>query len=58
MCFSDEPNSLLVIVIDTNPVWWGQRLIKHDGDVRKCQFIAQSFAVVFSFISSLKLYNS
>ncbi|OXB84968.1 UNVERIFIED_CONTAM: hypothetical protein H355_016090, partial [Colinus virginianus] len=25
VCFPDEELSLLVIVIDTNPIWWGKR---------------------------------
>lgn len=29
----DRPSSLVVIVIDTNPIWWGQQAMKQNGEV-------------------------
>jgi len=33
MADHDQPVGLLVVVIDTNPVWWGQQLMKTDRDI-------------------------
>ena len=42
LCFTEEKSSLLVIVIDTNPVWWGQRHMKQDEHVSQSRIIAQA----------------
>ena len=30
----EDNGDLLVIVVDVNPVWWGQKLVRRDADVR------------------------
>ena len=30
---SEEPSSLLVIVVDLNPLWWGKKVAKQDVEV-------------------------
>ncbi len=40
MTDSDESSSLLVAIIDTNPVWWGQRSLQNDGVSFKPSIIA------------------
>ncbi|KAK2168671.1 hypothetical protein LSH36_15g15019 [Paralvinella palmiformis] len=30
---ADDPESILVIILDTNPVWWGQRALKREWEL-------------------------
>ena len=50
---SDGQSSLLVVIIDTNPVWWGQRSLEADGVSLESYIIAQQrrFARVFILTS-------
>jgi len=36
---TDEPNSVLVIILDTNPVWWGKQLIEYDRELKFSQYL-------------------
>jgi len=36
---TEEPNSLLVIIIDTNPVWWGKQLVEFDRELKFTQYL-------------------
>ena len=38
---SDGQSSLLVVILDTNPVWWGQRSMETDGVNEISYIIAQ-----------------
>jgi len=35
MAYRSDETNLLVVVLDTNPVWWGQQLFKPNRDVSK-----------------------
>ena len=38
MADSSRACRLLVIVLDTNPVWWGQQLLKVNREVKSLRF--------------------
>lgn len=42
--FPGDDNSLLVVILDVNPVWWGKKLLKHDRDV-SCWYYRQLFPI-------------
>jgi len=43
LLFSDDPESILIIILDTNPVWWGQRALKREWEVSIIRIIVHNY---------------
>ena len=53
---SDGQSSLLVVILDTNPVWWGQRSLETDGVNEKSYIIAQDLHGSIQLLTRCSIY--
>ena len=53
---SDGQSSLLVVILDTNPVWWGQRSLETDGVNELSYIIAQDLHGSIQLFTCCSIY--